>query len=797
MHGVVRKAHVFFQKNKTEFIVTLRGYQTLAQRQKLLKALLIEDWIEVARDNEAYALPSDFFILRNTALSGSGLKPFLKLLRANPLVKSITPHQTIEAGLLGVQSTSDYNPEPGEPVPLKLGAAAAWAEGYTGSNVKVAIFDTGLSRSAKHLNFVAERKDWTSEKTVDDVVGHGTFVAGMVAGINPQCMGMAPDSILHLFRVFTTRRVSFTAWFLDAFNYAIHSKVNVLNLSIGGPDFMDQPFTDKVAEVVSSGIIMVSAIGNDGPLWGTLNNPADMSPVVGVGGLGRSSNHVALYSSRGMTTWELPRGAGRVKPDLVTYSAQLWGPDRNGGCMVQSGTSMASPVIAGAIAVLISSVGDENRHLVNPGSIKQVLTESAVRLSKASVFEQGGGRLNLDGAIRLLKAYTPRISFYPSYYDLTECPYFSPYCEQPLYYSSMPLLLNATIINGVSVTGKIVAEPTLVALNEGGRHIRVSFDYPSFVWPWSGYLGIRILVSDSGRDFVGVAEVLVSLRIMTPQRRIDTVELPIRIRIISTPPRRRRLLWDQYHNARYPPGYFPRDDLAFVTSPFDWNGDHIYSNFLGFFRYARKLGFFVEVLGEPWTCFDAQNYGALLLVDPEEEYWEEEQKKLENDLRNKGLSLLVLADWYNVDVMKSLRFDDQNTQKEWTPVTGGAHLPALNDFLETFGIAFTTNVVRGLLEINGKVMEYSSGSTLGAFPKGGHLLVAKEMYDQKIEVADLQTPVKAESQPIGGWFQLSSTLENSKELNSGGRIIVFGDSSFVDGAGRIPNKETKTALRGF
>jgi len=40
--------------------------------------------------------------------------------------------------------------------------------------------------------------------------------------------------------------VSYTSWFLDAFNYAILKKVNVLNLSIGGPDFMDQPFVDKV-----------------------------------------------------------------------------------------------------------------------------------------------------------------------------------------------------------------------------------------------------------------------------------------------------------------------------------------------------------------------------------------------------------------------------------------------------------------------------------------------------------------------------------------------------------------------
>ena len=88
---------------------------------------------------------------------------------------------------------------------------------------------------------------------------------------------------MHIYRVFTDKQVSYTSWFLDAFNYAILKKINVLNLSIGGPDFMDQPFVDKVWELTANNIIMVSAIGNDGPLYGTLNNPADQMDVIGKG----------------------------------------------------------------------------------------------------------------------------------------------------------------------------------------------------------------------------------------------------------------------------------------------------------------------------------------------------------------------------------------------------------------------------------------------------------------------------------------------------------------------------------
>lgn len=57
---------------------------------------------------------------------------------------------------------------------------------------------------------------------------------------------------------------------------------------------------------------MVSAIGNDGPLYGTLNNPADQNDVIGVGGIDYA-DQIASFSSRGMSTWELPIGYGRAK----------------------------------------------------------------------------------------------------------------------------------------------------------------------------------------------------------------------------------------------------------------------------------------------------------------------------------------------------------------------------------------------------------------------------------------------------------------------------------------------------
>lgn len=66
-------------------------------------------------------------------------------------------------------------------------------------------------------------------------------------------------------------------------------------------------FSFQVWELTANNIIMVSAIGNDGPLYGTLNNPADQSDVIGVGGIDYS-DHIASFSSRGMSTWEIPHG---------------------------------------------------------------------------------------------------------------------------------------------------------------------------------------------------------------------------------------------------------------------------------------------------------------------------------------------------------------------------------------------------------------------------------------------------------------------------------------------------------
>ena len=134
-----------------------------------------------------------------------------------------------------------------------------------------------------HFKKVKERSNWTDEPGLGDGVGHGTFVAGVIASFKG-CLGFAPDAELYTYRVFTNDQVSFTSWFLDAFNYAMY-RDGCFEFEHWGPDYMDIPFFEKIREAIAHGIIVISAIGNDGPLWGTMNSPADQPSVLGVSGV--------------------------------------------------------------------------------------------------------------------------------------------------------------------------------------------------------------------------------------------------------------------------------------------------------------------------------------------------------------------------------------------------------------------------------------------------------------------------------------------------------------------------------
>ena len=655
----------------------------------------------------------------------------------------------------------------------KYHADALWKRGFHGRGIRIAIFDTGLSNRHPHFRNIIDRSNWTDEQTLDDGIGHGTFVAGVIASGSSECSGFAREAELFIFRVFNQRQLSFTSWFLDAFNYALQSDIDVLNLSIGGPDFLDTPFVDKVLELSANGIIVVSAIGNDGPLYGTLNNPADQMDVIGVGGIDGENEGISSFSSRGMTTWELPAGYGRVKPDVVALAKSVRGSKIGDGCKTLSGTSVASPVVAGAVVLLASTIPEERRAtLLNPAKMKQALVEGSKRIPNANVFEQGMGKLDLLAAYDALQA-APHASVIPATLDLTDCPYMWPYCTQELYFSQQPTMLNLTLLNSMSVSGYVQATPKYTPATTTDDVLDVSFDYPQTIWPWTSYFAISITVKTPLTE-ARIVRGEINITVISDSGMSSLITIPLTASIIPTPPRERRLLWDQYHNLRYPSGYFPRDNLEIKTDTLDWNGDHIHTNFKEMYEWIRRNHYYIEVIGKELTCFDASLYGALMIVDSEDEFTEAEKTKLKKDVNEFGLSLIIIADWYNVNVMRDVKFYDENTASWWSAETGGSNVPALNDLLSFTGIAFSHHVVKGKVSVHNEVIYYASGTTIARFPAGGHVYSAS--------LTDAGSGAPNRQYAIYGLLDLAENINKSNSPITGrnGRIAVYGDSNCLD-----------------
>ncbi|PKA67192.1 membrane-bound transcription factor site-1 protease [Apostasia shenzhenica] len=525
---------------------------------------------------------------------------------------------------------------------------------------------------------------------------------------------------------------------------------------------------------------MVSAIGNDGPLYGTLNNPADQSDVIGVGGIDYS-DHIASFSSRGMSTWEIPHGYGRVKPDVVAYGREIMGSKITTGCKSLSGTSVASPVVAGAVCLLVSVLPEETRkELLNPASMKQALVEGASKLSVPNMYEQGAGKLNLWNSYEILKDYKPRATIFPNILDYTECPYTWPFCRQPLYAGAMPIIFNATILNGMGVVGYVESPPTWRPLNDVSNLLSIRFTYSDVIWPWTGFLALHMQIKDEGAHFSGVIEGNITVKVYSPPHigenrlRISECWLYLKLKVVPTPPRMKRVLWDQYHNIKYPPGYIPRDSLDVRNDILDWHGDHLHTNFHTMYNMLRDAGYFVETLGSPFTCFDANHYGTLLMVDLEDEYFREEIDKLRDDIVNGGLGLAVFAEWYNINSMVKMRFFDDNTRSWWTPVTGGANIPALNELLGPLGIAFGDRILNGDFSINGEQSHYASGTDIIKFPGGG--------YVHSFEFQDNSESSATQNSGISKDFSVLGFTEIGA-----GRVVVYGDSNCLDSSHMVTN----------
>jgi subtilisin family serine protease len=319
-----------------------------------------------------------------------------------------------------------------------------------GSGIGIAILDSGIYKdheSVKHDGSIKVSVDFTGERRTDDPFGHGTHVAGLATAdgdfTHNAYVGIAPDADLINLRVLDSNGVGTVSGVLSALNWVLVNRVRynirVVNMSLGTPavtSYLYDPICLAVRMLVNAGIVVVAAAGNDGTdetgqaIYGRIHSPGIEPSAITVGcsnGMGtdsRADDVMATYSSRGPTRayWTDITGGNHydnlVKPDLVapgnkviqaaakdnylvnTYpqlDTHLYNDDQK-RLMYLSGTSMASPQVAGAVALLLQA-----NPTLTPNLVKAILMYTAQPLTGYSLFEQGAGQLNIEGAVRLAK----------------------------------------------------------------------------------------------------------------------------------------------------------------------------------------------------------------------------------------------------------------------------------------------------------------------------------------------------------------------------------------------------------
>ncbi|MFD8824945.1 S8 family serine peptidase [Streptomyces sp. NPDC059605] len=282
----------------------------------------------------------------------------------------------------------------------QIGAPAAWARSYDGTGVKIAVVDTGIDATHPDLagKVVAER-NFSGSPDAKDRVGHGTHVASTAAGTgakDARFKGVAPGARLINAKVLDDRGSGEDSGILAGVDWAVAQGADIINMSLGSPDTSGiDPLEAQVNKLsAEKGVLFAVAAGNSGPGRGTVASPGSADAALTVGAVD-DNDLIAEFSSVG------PRiGDGAVKPDItapgvdITAAAATGTPDQNpAGYTSMSGTSMATPHVAGAAAIL-----KQKNPTWTGAQIKAALTGSA-KGGSHSVFQQGAGRLAVDRAI--------------------------------------------------------------------------------------------------------------------------------------------------------------------------------------------------------------------------------------------------------------------------------------------------------------------------------------------------------------------------------------------------------------
>ncbi|MFE3630362.1 S8 family peptidase [Streptomyces goshikiensis] len=290
----------------------------------------------------------------------------------------------------------------------QIGADKAWAAGYDGAGVKIAVLDTGVDATHADLaGQVVAEQNFSTAADARDHFGHGTHVASIAAGTGARSAGafkgVAPGAKLLNGKVLDDNGSGDDSGILAGMEWAVAQGADIVNLSLGGPDTAQvDPLEAAVGKLsADKGVLFAIAAGNSGRGGpGTVNSPGSADAALTVGAVD-DADALADFSSTGPRT-----GDGAVKPDVTAPGVDITAAAAPGsvidretgqnppGYLTISGTSMATPHVAGAAALL------KQQHPAWKGAeLKGALTASA-KGAAYTPFQQGTGRIAVDAALR-------------------------------------------------------------------------------------------------------------------------------------------------------------------------------------------------------------------------------------------------------------------------------------------------------------------------------------------------------------------------------------------------------------
>lgn len=261
----------------------------------------------------------------------------------------------------------------------RVNAYAAW-DITMGQGVKVGIIDTGMDYNHPDLkaNYAGGYNAVdTSEPPMDDN-GHGTHVAGIIGAVRDGAgvAGVAPKASLYAVKVLNAEGSGAYSAIIDGIQWAVTNRMDVVNMSLGGPKG-SSALKKAVEAAYRAGVTLVIAAGNDS---GPVNYPARYPQAIAVAA-SDSSDKIAPFSSRGPEITV-------IAPGVAINSTYM-----GGGYKSLSGTSMASPHVAG-LAALAAGVGAKT-----PAGIRKALQDAAVSIGLQSI-EQGTGLIDAGNLVK-------------------------------------------------------------------------------------------------------------------------------------------------------------------------------------------------------------------------------------------------------------------------------------------------------------------------------------------------------------------------------------------------------------